>query len=84
MKTMAARCARFIEREIEKFVEDEDAKNKKESAKVGRQVFQEYLKEKKITEREEKTLLGRDFKTFWGTVSFIAVYYYIWDFQCII
>ena len=43
----------FMERGFEKFVEDKDAKNTKRSAKVARQVFQEYLKEKKTTEPEE-------------------------------
>ena len=56
---MVARFARLIEREIEKLVEDNDAENKKRSAKVLRQVFQEYFKEWKTTEREEKTLLAR-------------------------
>ena len=52
----------FIEREIEKYVEDKDAKNTKRSAKVARQVFQEYLKENKTTEPEEKTLFSSRFK----------------------
>ena len=51
---MAARCARFIEREVEKFVEDKDAKNNKKAAKVGRQVFQEYLKEKKLQNAKKR------------------------------
>ena len=54
------------------FVEDKDAKDTKRSAKVARQVFQEYLKVKKTAEREER-LLARSLKTFWVTLSFIAV-----------
>ena len=54
------------------------------SAKVARQVFYGYLKEKKATEREEKSLLARDSKTFWGTEAFIVVFYFIWDFQCVV
>ena len=53
------------------------------SAKVAKQVFQECFKEKKTKESEDKTLLVRGFKTFWGTVSFNAVYHFVWDFQCI-
>ena len=55
---MAAQFVLFIEWEIEKFVEGKDAENKEKSAKVVRQVFQEYLKEKKTAERKEKTLLA--------------------------
>ena len=62
-----------MERKIERFVKEKGVKNTKRSAKVARQVFQEYLKDKKITEPEEKTLLARGLKMFWGTVSFIAV-----------
>ena len=54
----------FIEREIEKYVEDKDAKNTERSANVARQVFQEYLEEKKTTEPEEKSLLARGVNTF--------------------
>ena len=61
---MVARFAGFIERKIEKFLREKDAENKKRSAKVARQVFQEYLKEKKPTKSEEKTLLERDLKRY--------------------
>ena len=47
---MAARFLQFIEWEVQKFVEEKDAENEKRSAKVARQVFQEYLKEKNTTE----------------------------------
>ena len=46
----------FIEREIQRFVEDKDARSTKRSAKVEKQVFQEYLKEKKTSEPENKTV----------------------------
>ena len=71
---MAARFARFIEREIEKFVEDKDAENKKRSTKVARQVFQEYLKEKNTTEREEKTLLARDSEVLCPSLLFTILF----------
>ena len=50
-----ARFARFIEQEIEKYVADKDTEDTKRSAKVVRHLFQEYLKEKKTMETEEKT-----------------------------
>ena len=56
---MAARFAQFVEREIDKFVEEKDAENKKRSAKVARQVFQEYLKEKNTTELKKESTCMR-------------------------
>ena len=51
MKTIAG-FARLIEREIEIFVEIKVVVKTKTSAKVAMQVFQKYLKEKKLTEPE--------------------------------
>ena len=79
MKTMV-RFARFIELEIENFIEDNNVKNTKRPAKVARRVFQEYLKEKKTTEPDEKTLLVRGLKTLWCAVSFIAALCFIENF----
>ena len=50
-----------MEREIEKFVEDKDAENKKMSAKVARQVFQEYLKQKKNYRTQRKDSVSMRF-----------------------
>ena len=49
------RHAQIIEWQIENIVEDKDAENKKRSMKATRQMFQEYLKEKKtiIDSKEE-------------------------------
>ena len=59
----------LVREENWKIVEDNDAENTKRSTKVARQVFQEYLEDKKITEPEEKTKLA----LYWGIVSFSTV-----------
>ena len=69
----------------ETFVEDKDAENTKSQWKY-RHVFQLYLKEKKASKPEQKTLLAQDLKTFWGTVFRLrlSMYnkknYWIWFF----
>ena len=46
-----------------KIIEDKDAENTIGFTKYARQVFQEYFKEKKTTEAQEKAQIARGLKT---------------------
>ena len=50
---------------IEKIVEDKDSQNTKRSTKVAKELFADYVKEKKLREPEEKKELARTLKTFY-------------------
>ena len=78
-----ARFARFMSGKL-KILEKIRMLRARKGQRKSRQVLQEYLKENKTTKAEQKTLLAQGLKTFWGTVSFTAVLYFTWDFQCII
>ena len=59
-----SRFASFTEQDIKKIVEDEDLQNIKRSAKVGKELFADYVKEKRLREPEEKKQLAPTLKTF--------------------
>ena len=48
-KNMTSRCASLTEQDIEKIVEDKDSQNKT-STKVAKQLFVDYVKQKKLRE----------------------------------
>ena len=48
-----------------KIVEDKDSQNTKRSTKVAKELFSEYVKEKKLREPEEKEELAQTLKTFY-------------------
>ena len=50
---MTSRFASLTEQDIEKIVEDKDSQNTKRSTKVAKELFADYLKEKKLREPEE-------------------------------
>ena len=62
---MASRFASLTEQEIEKVVEDKDSQNTKRSTKVAKELFADYVKEKKLREPEEKKELEETLKTFY-------------------
>ena len=49
---MTSRLASLTEQFIEKIVEDKDSRNTKRSAKVARELFADYVKEKTLRELE--------------------------------
>ena len=57
----------FVDRvlDIEKIVEDKDSQNTKRSTKVANELFSDNMKEKKLTEPEEKKQLAQTLKTFY-------------------
>ena len=61
---MTSRFASFTEQDIEKIVEDKDLQNTKRSMKVAKELFADYVKEKKLREPEEKKELAQTLKTF--------------------
>ena len=57
----------FVDRvlDIEKIVEDNDSQFTKRSTKVANEQFSDNMKEKKLTEPEEKKQLAQNLKTFY-------------------
>ena len=51
---MARRFASSIEQEIEKLLKRKDSENKRRLTKIAKELFHEYLKEKKRSEAEDK------------------------------
>ena len=63
---MTSRFASLTEQDIEKYVvEDKDSQNTKRSTKVAKELFSEYVKEKKLREPEKKKELAQTLKTFY-------------------
>ena len=62
---MTSRFASFTEQDIKKIVEDKDLQNTKKSMKVAKELFADYVKEKKLREPEEKKELAQTLKTFY-------------------
>ena len=61
---MTSRFASLTEQDIEKYiVEDKDSQNTKRSTKVAKELFADYVKEKKLREPEEKKELPQTLKT---------------------
>ena len=61
---MTSRFASLTEQVIEKIVEDKDSQNTKRSTKVAKELFADYMKEKKLREPEEKKELAQTLKTY--------------------
>ena len=62
---MTSRFASLTEQDIEKYiVEDKDSQNTKRSTKVAKELFADYVKEKKLREPAEKKELAQTLKTF--------------------
>ena len=51
-KTLTSRFASLTEQDIEKIVKDKDSQNTKRLTKVAKELFANYVKEKKLRERE--------------------------------
>ena len=63
---MTSRFASLTEQDIEKYiVEDKDSQNTKRSTTVAKELFSEYVKEKKLREPEKKRELAQTLKTFY-------------------
>ena len=62
---MTFRFASLTEQVIEKIVEDKDSQNTKKATKVAKELFADYVKEKKLREPEEKKELAQTLKTFY-------------------
>ena len=58
---MTSRFASLTEQVIEKIVEDKDTQNTKRSTKVAKELFADYVKEKKLSEPEEKKELTKTY-----------------------
>ena len=54
----------MTEQAIEKIVEDKDTQNTKRSTKVAKEMFADYVKEKKLSKPEEKKELTQTLKTY--------------------
>ena len=63
-QNLTSRFASFTEQDIEKIVEDKDLQNTKRSMKVAKELFADYVKEKKLREPEKKKKLAQTLKTF--------------------
>ena len=61
---MTSRFASLTEQVIEKIVEDKDTQNTKRPTKVAKKLFADYVKEKKLSEPEEKKELTQTLKTY--------------------
>ena len=61
---MTSRFASLTEQVIKKIVEDKDTQNTKRSMNVAKELFADYVKEKKLSEPEEKKELTQTFKTY--------------------
>ena len=55
----------MTEQDIEKIVEDKDSQNTKRLTKVAKELFANYVKDKKLREPEEKKELAQTLKTFY-------------------
>ena len=63
---MTSRFASLTEHDIETdIVEDKDSQNTKRSTKVAKELFSEYVKEKKLRGPEKKRELAQTLKTFY-------------------
>ena len=51
---MTSTFASLTEQDIEKIVKDKDSQNTKSSSKVSKELFADYVKDKKLREPEEK------------------------------
>ena len=49
---MTSKFASLTDEDIEKIVEDKDSQNTKRSTKVAKELFADYVKQKKLRERE--------------------------------
>ena len=61
---LPASFASLTEQVIEKIVEDKDSQKTKMSTKVAKELFADYVKEKKLRELEEKKELAQTLKTY--------------------
>ena len=61
---MTSRFASLTKQVTEKIVEDKDTQNTKRSRKVAKGLFAVYVKEKKLSEPEEKKELAQTLKTY--------------------
>ena len=61
---MTSRFALLTEQVIKKIVEDKNTQNTKRSMNVAKELFADYVKEKKLSEPEEKKELTQTFKTY--------------------
>ena len=61
---LAVRFASLTEQVIEKIVEDKDSQNTKKATKVAKELFADYVKEKKLRELEEKKDKAQTLKTY--------------------
>jgi len=61
---MTSRFASLTKQVNEKIVEDKDSQNTKRSMKVAEELFADYLKEKRLSEPEEKKELTQTLKTY--------------------
>ena len=61
---MTSKFASLTEQDIEKIVEDKDSQNTKRSTKVAKELFADYVKEKKLRKAEEKKEWAQTLKTF--------------------
>ena len=59
-----SKFASLAEQVIEKIVEDKDTQNTKRSTKVAKELFADYVKEKKLSKPEEKEELTQTLKTY--------------------
>ena len=61
---MTSRFALLTEQVIKKIVEDKDTQNTKRSMNVAKELSADYVKEKKLSEPEEKKELTQTLKTY--------------------
>ena len=61
---MTSRFASLTKQVNEKIVEDKDSQNTKRLMKVAKELFADYVKEKKLRELEEKKELAQTLKTY--------------------
>ena len=61
---MTSRFVSLTEQVIETIVEDKDTQNTKRSTKVAKELFADYVKEKKLSEPKEKKELTKTLKTY--------------------
>ena len=59
---MTSKFASLTEQVIQKIVDDKDSPNTKRSTKVAKELFADYVKEKKLRESQEKKEVGTNFK----------------------
>ena len=61
---MTSKFASLTEQDIEKIVEDKDSQNTKRSTKVAKELFADYVKEKKLRGLEENKEKAQTLKTY--------------------